>query len=52
MLYGGGSDGVENNKDSNKDVRGGGVSCDTWAKRTDLILDLAFGSYSDSDITL
>ena len=44
-MYGGGGD-----SDSDGNVRGGGVGCDLWAKRTNPALDLAFDSYSDSDV--
>ena len=46
MLYGGGGDGVDDG------VRGGGVSNDGWAERTDPALNLASDSYSDSEISV
>ena len=47
MVYGGSGNG---NNDG--DVRGSGVGCDLWAKRTDPTLDLASNLYSNSDIFL
>ena len=44
MVYSGGSGG-------DKDIRGSRVSCDdSWAKRTDSVLDSASDLYSDSNI--
>ena len=47
MYGGGGGDG-----DNDGDVRGGGVGCDWWAKRTNPALDSASDSYSDSEISV
>ena len=44
-MYGGGSDG-------DGDVRGSGMTCDLWAERTNPMLDSAFDSYSDSEISI
>ena len=44
-MYGGGSD-------SNGDIRGSGMACDLWAKRTNPMLDSASDSYSDSEISV
>ena len=46
-VYGGGG-----NSDRDGNVRGGGVSCDLWAKRTDPALNSASNLYSDSNVFL
>jgi len=40
----------DGDSDGDDDVRGGGVDCDNWAKRTDPVLDSVSDLYSKLDI--
>ena len=43
IVYGGGSDG---DGDGDIGMRGSGMGCDSWAERTDLVLDSVSNLYS------